>query len=39
MQDIFEASALSAGAVYNYFKGKDEIVAAMASSRELATRP
>lgn len=29
MQDIFEASGLSAGAVYNYFEGKDEIVAAM----------
>lgn len=27
MQDIFEASGLSAGAVYNYFEGKDEIVA------------
>lgn len=29
MQDIFEASGLSAGAVYNYFAGKDEIVSAM----------
>jgi len=29
MQDIFEASGLSAGAVYNYFDSKEEIVAAM----------
>lgn len=29
MQDIFKASGLSAGAVYNYFTGKEEIVSAM----------
>ncbi|MDH4139798.1 MAG: TetR/AcrR family transcriptional regulator [Coriobacteriia bacterium] len=29
MQDIFRASGLSAGAVYNYFESKDDIVTAM----------
>jgi AcrR family transcriptional regulator len=31
MQAIFEEAGLSPGAVYRYFKGKDEIVAAIAS--------
>ena len=31
MQAIFEESGLSPGAVYRYFKGKDEIVAAIAA--------
>ena len=33
MQDIFTESGLSAGAVYGYFAGKDEIVAAVADER------
>lgn len=44
MQDIFEASGLSAGAVYNYFEGKDEIYATMgeisrARNTSMASRP
>ncbi|MFC8043616.1 TetR/AcrR family transcriptional regulator [Nocardia sp. NPDC057353] len=31
MQDVFAESGLSAGAVYRYFKSKDELVAALAS--------
>jgi AcrR family transcriptional regulator len=33
MQDIFAESGLSAGAVYRYFRGKDEIVEAIAVER------
>ncbi len=33
MKDIFVASGLSAGAVYNYFAGKDEIIDAIALDR------
>ncbi|MEU1984012.1 TetR/AcrR family transcriptional regulator [Nocardia sp. NPDC019395] len=32
MQDVFTESGLSAGAVYRYFKGKDELVIALAST-------
>ncbi|WP_280426573.1 TetR/AcrR family transcriptional regulator [Nocardia carnea] len=32
MQDVFTESGLSAGAVYRYFKSKDEIVVALAST-------
>ncbi|WP_280396904.1 TetR/AcrR family transcriptional regulator [Nocardia carnea] len=32
MQDVFTESGLSAGAVYRYFKGKDELVVALAST-------
>lgn len=32
MQDVFNESGLSAGAVYRYFKGKDELVVALAST-------
>ncbi|MGW5387248.1 TetR/AcrR family transcriptional regulator [Nocardia sp. NPDC003963] len=32
MQDVFTESGLSAGAVYRYFKSKDEIVIALAST-------
>lgn len=32
MQDVFAESELSAGAVYRYFKSKDELVAALAAS-------
>ncbi|MEC3952747.1 TetR/AcrR family transcriptional regulator [Nocardia sp. CDC153] len=35
MQDVFAESGLSAGAVYRYFKSKDEIIAALTS--EVAT--
>jgi AcrR family transcriptional regulator len=35
MKDIFEASQLSSGAVYNYFKSKDEIVEAFS---EISTK-
>lgn len=31
MQDVFAESGLSAGAVYRYFKSKDELVAALAA--------
>ena len=33
MSDIFAQSGLSAGAVYGYFRGKQEIVAAVATER------
>ena len=33
MQDIFEESGLSAGAVYRYFSAKEDIVEAIAESR------
>ncbi|UGT60525.1 TetR/AcrR family transcriptional regulator [Nocardia asteroides] len=32
MQDVFAESGLSAGAVYRYFRSKDELVAALASN-------
>lgn len=32
MQDVFTESGLSAGAVYRYFKGKDELVMALATT-------
>ncbi|MFC3966207.1 TetR/AcrR family transcriptional regulator [Nocardia jiangsuensis] len=32
MQDVFAEAGLSAGAVYRYFKSKDELVAALASN-------
>lgn len=32
MQDVFNESGLSAGAVYRYFKGKDELVVALAAT-------
>lgn len=32
MQDVFTESGLSAGAVYRYFKGKDDLVFALAST-------
>ena len=32
MQDVFTESGLSAGAAYRYFKGKDELVVALAST-------
>lgn len=35
MQDIFEKSGLSAGAVYNYFKSKDDIVAAISETSRV----
>jgi len=35
MKDIFEASQLSSGAVYNYFKSKDDIVEAFS---EISTK-
>lgn len=34
MQDIVRESGLSPGAIYNYFKSKDEIVEAIASQRQ-----
>ena len=33
MQDIFEESGMSAGAVYRYFSSKEDIVEAIAESR------
>jgi AcrR family transcriptional regulator len=36
MADVFEASGLSSGAVYGYFRSKDEIIAAIAN--EVLTR-
>lgn len=38
MQDVFAESGLSAGAVYRYFKSKDEIVAALASQTIVPVR-
>jgi len=36
MQDIIAASGLSAGAIYNYFAGKDQIIEAIAKDRHAA---
>ena len=33
MQDVIKASKLSAGAIYNYFSSKEEIIAALADDR------
>jgi AcrR family transcriptional regulator len=40
MQDVLAEAGLSAGAVYRYFKGKDDIIAAIAGEAlaEVATR-
>lgn len=38
MQDVFAESGLSAGAVYRYFKSKDELVAALASNATVDVR-
>ncbi|WP_067864263.1 TetR/AcrR family transcriptional regulator [Nocardia shimofusensis] len=38
MQDVFAESGLSAGAVYRYFKSKNEIVAALASQTIVPVR-
>ncbi|NEW39979.1 TetR/AcrR family transcriptional regulator [Nocardia cyriacigeorgica] len=38
MQDVFAESGLSAGAVYRYFKSKDELVAALASNASVDLR-
>ncbi|MBH0777256.1 TetR/AcrR family transcriptional regulator [Nocardia bovistercoris] len=38
MQDVFAESGLSAGAVYRYFKSKDDIVAALATQTMVGLR-
>lgn len=38
MQDIVRHSGLSPGAIYNYFKSKEEIVAAIAKRRQVKER-
>lgn len=38
MQDIFTESGLSAGAVYRYFKSKNDIIAALATETTVALR-
>ncbi|WP_040795137.1 TetR/AcrR family transcriptional regulator [Nocardia higoensis] len=38
MQDVFAESGMSAGAVYRYFKSKNEIVAALASRTTVPVR-
>lgn len=38
MQDIFSESGLSAGAVYRYFKSKDDIIAALATEATVEVR-
>jgi AcrR family transcriptional regulator len=38
MQDVFAESGMSAGAVYRYFKSKNDIVAALATSTTTALR-
>ncbi|PXX60318.1 TetR family transcriptional regulator [Nocardia tenerifensis] len=38
MQDVFAESGLSAGAVYRYFKSKDEIIAALATQTTVTLR-
>jgi len=35
MQDIVRQSGLSPGAIYNYFKSKEEIIAAIANQRQI----
>ena len=39
MNDVFAEAGLSAGAVYSYFKSKDEIIAAMADRAVSLVRP
>ena len=39
MNDVFAEAGLSAGAVYSYFKSKDEIITAMASRAMLLLSP
>ncbi|WP_405161871.1 TetR/AcrR family transcriptional regulator [Nocardia sp. NBC_01499] len=38
MQDVFAESGLSAGAVYRYFKSKDDLIGALASQTTVALR-
>ncbi|MGW4716810.1 TetR/AcrR family transcriptional regulator [Nocardia sp. NPDC004260] len=38
MQDVFAESGLSAGAVYRYFKSKDELITALATETTVALR-
>ncbi|MGW4092898.1 TetR/AcrR family transcriptional regulator [Nocardia sp. NPDC004750] len=38
MQDVFAESGLSAGAVYRYFKSKDELITALATETTAALR-
>ncbi|MFI6998801.1 TetR/AcrR family transcriptional regulator [Nocardia sp. NPDC050175] len=38
MQDVFAESELSAGAVYRYFKSKDEIIGALATQTTVSLR-
>ncbi|WP_431962911.1 TetR/AcrR family transcriptional regulator [Nocardia sp. bgisy134] len=38
MQDVFTESGLSAGAVYRYFKSKNEIIAALATQTTVSLR-
>lgn len=38
MQDVFAESGLSAGAVYRYFKSKDDIIAALATQTMIELR-
>ncbi|MGW4844004.1 TetR/AcrR family transcriptional regulator [Nocardia brasiliensis] len=38
MQDVFTESGLSAGAVYRYFKSKDELIAALAGQTSVGLR-
>ncbi|MBB5918523.1 AcrR family transcriptional regulator [Nocardia transvalensis] len=38
MQDVFTESGLSAGAVYRYFKSKDDLIAALAADATLMLR-
>ncbi|WP_280268455.1 TetR/AcrR family transcriptional regulator [Nocardia wallacei] len=38
MQDVFAESGLSAGAVYRYFKSKDELIAALAADSTALLR-
>ncbi|MBF6074769.1 TetR/AcrR family transcriptional regulator [Nocardia beijingensis] len=38
MQDVFTESGLSAGAVYRYFKSKDELITALATETTVALR-
>lgn len=38
MQDIVRQSGLSPGAIYNYFKSKEEIIEAIANQRQLKER-
>src|SRR5262249_47802265 len=38
MQDIIRQSGLSAGAIYSYFPGKEDIIAAIAEARHARER-